>query len=421
MSTLSFTPYALAVDPNGQPAKKKPRGRPFAKGADVRRAATRAQVGAGNVCPTCNKGTLMTRHGRSGSFVGCSDYPVCRYTESASNEPSNEPVFAAPAVASAPVGTLDALIADIARRAASESVNETRVMELIGDALDGHSDAISANVAQIVSSALANMPTTRDVTVSVNGAPAVTIAGAAHKALPRVLSLATAGFNVLLVGPAGSGKTLLGEQVAHCLARRFGTLSCSPGLPESTMIGRMVPNLTTGTENYRGTPFVDLYENGGVFLLDEVDNSDASTLLILNSALANGHLTLPDGRRVVRHADFVLIASANTYGHGQSRQYVGRQQLDAAFLDRFVGSTLSLDYDTELERALCPERALLDAVHSMRDKMRQLQTVRRIISTRGLLAARKLVLQLGDSVPDALRAITEGWTPEDRRAVGIEA
>jgi len=36
----------------------------------------------GRKCPECGK-TLVKRKGPRGSFVGCSGYPKCRYTESA--------------------------------------------------------------------------------------------------------------------------------------------------------------------------------------------------------------------------------------------------------------------------------------------------------------------------------------------------
>jgi DNA topoisomerase-1 len=38
-----------------------------------------AQEGTGEVCPVCNEGTLVSRRGRFGPFVGCSRYPDCTY------------------------------------------------------------------------------------------------------------------------------------------------------------------------------------------------------------------------------------------------------------------------------------------------------------------------------------------------------
>lgn len=35
---------------------------------------------ANNICPRCG-GTLVLRHGKNGSFMGCSQYPHCRFTK----------------------------------------------------------------------------------------------------------------------------------------------------------------------------------------------------------------------------------------------------------------------------------------------------------------------------------------------------
>jgi cobaltochelatase CobS len=72
--------------------------------------------------------------------------------------------------------------------------------------------------------------------------------------------------------------------------------------------------------------------------------------VVINQLLANGHASFPDAV-VAKHKDFVLIAGANTIGQGADRQYVGRQQIDAATLDRFV--LLDWPYDPRIEAAAC--------------------------------------------------------------------
>ena len=53
---------------------------------------------------------------------------------------------------------------------------------------------------------------------------------------------------------------------------------------------------------------------------------------------------------IKRHPDFHFIAAANTYGSGATLDYVGRNPLDAATLNRFVFTPV--DYDEKLERAM---------------------------------------------------------------------
>lgn len=38
-----------------------------------------------NDCPLCNDGRLKTRKGKYGAFIGCSNFPNCRYTENIQN------------------------------------------------------------------------------------------------------------------------------------------------------------------------------------------------------------------------------------------------------------------------------------------------------------------------------------------------
>jgi hypothetical protein len=66
-----------------------------------------------------------------------------------------------------------------------------------------------------------------------------------------------------------------------------------------------------------------------------MDAANAGVLTGCNMVLANGHIATPVGMRD-KHADFWFCAGANTFGTGANRQYVGRNALDAATLDRFA-------------------------------------------------------------------------------------
>lgn len=98
--------------------------------------------------------------------------------------------------------------------------------------------------------------------------------------------------------------------------------------------------------NYIPTEFRRRFEQGGVFLIDEIDRGNPGVLTALNQAIENGTCAFPDAM-IPRHPDFITVAAANTYGTGASREYVGALQLDAATLDRFV--MLHWDYDEALE------------------------------------------------------------------------
>ena len=201
------------------------------------------------------------------------------------------------------------------------------------------------------------------------------IEGLVHPKFEEILQLAQARKHIFLPGPAGCGKSHLAGQVAEALGLKFGFISCSAGMSESQLLGRMVPAGEGGKFVFLGTQFLDCYENGGVFLFDEIDAADANVLLVINSALANGHLSVPNRHEnpvAKRHPDFVCIAAANTFGRGADRQYVGRSELDESTLDRFRIGTVPMDYDERLERQLCPDEKLFTRLNGYREQVREI-------------------------------------------------
>jgi MoxR-like ATPase len=168
--------------------------------------------------------------------------------------------------------------------------------------------------------------------------------GDVHFMFKDVLEHVAAGDWCYLYGPAGSGKTTLAENVADSLSRPFATQSCFGAISGTVFNGYMDAN-----GNYVATNFRRIYENGGVFILDEVDAAPSEILLVLNAALSNCYHAFPDGM-IKRHADFVCIACANTVGNGATIEYNGRNALDRAFLDRF--SRLQFPYDEAFETRL---------------------------------------------------------------------
>src|SRR5262249_41806066 len=141
----------------------------------------------------------------------------------------------------------------------------------------------------------------------------------------------------------------------------FYFVSISAGMSEGQLVGRLLPVGKQGKFEYVISKFVSAYENGGVLLLDEAAAGDPNMLLVINAALANGEMDVPNRPEkpaAKRHPDFICIAAANTFGTGADRQYVGRNQLDESTLDRFRIGQIDMDYDANLELALCSNKAL---------------------------------------------------------------
>lgn len=235
------------------------------------------------------------------------------------------------------------------------------------------------------------------------------------KVFDKVLALANCRRPVLLVGPAGCGKSHLAKLVADSLGLDFDAMSCTAGMSESHLLGRSVPDLTHGKNRFQGTAFLDRYEKGGLFLLDEMDAADPNLLLAINTALANGYCNVPNrtaSPKAVQHDDFIAIATANTFGRGATRQYAGRSQLDEATLDRFRIGTVECDYDMAVEEAVCPDAALRAKCWDVRRKIEQ-AGLRRVMSTRFMADAHTMVSQAGWTIDDVMQQFVSGWTKEE--------
>lgn len=203
--------------------------------------------------------------------------------------------------------------------------------------------------------------------------------GLFHYQFENILNLVGADIPVLLVGPAGSGKNHTLEQVAESLDIDFY-------FSNAVTQEHKISGFTDANGTYHETQFYKAFTNGGLFFLDEMDASIPEVLLVLNSAIANRYYDFPVGR-VEAHEDFRVVAAANTFGNGADNMYVGRQQLDAATLDRFA--VLDFDYDENVERELAVNEDLYDFISEVRKSIVE-NDIRYTVSMRATINASKL-------------------------------
>ena len=175
----------------------------------------------------------------------------------------------------------------------------------------------------------------------------ITLKGLKHHKFPQLLTIASQRIPVMLVGPAGTGKTYAAEQLAKALGLPFYAISVGSQTSKTDLVGYMNANGNYVTTAYRTA--YDATGKGGVLVMDEIDAGNSNVTIQLNSGLASDMMAFPD-KMVKRHPDFIFIGTANTYGHGANREYVGRNQLDAATLDRFA--TIEWELDKKLEKKL---------------------------------------------------------------------
>ena len=263
---------------------------------------------------------------------------------------------------------------------------------------------------------------------------------APHRLLHKVWLLTSkAKQNVLLVGPAGSGKTMLAAQLGQLLRVPFGSISCTMGMSESQLTGWLLPVGQDGAFSYVPAPFITCLQQPSVFLLDELDAADPNVLMLGNSVWSNGFISIPhktDGNMVQRHADAIIIAGANTCGTGADDLYSARAALDGSTVDRFY--PVVVDYDEAYEHGLfnigrksrkqspawfpsaVPDQFGFDALRKwffdLRSKTKSAK-LNKIISSR---LAQRLVasVKVGIPVDEAKKDLLLGWTADELTRVG---
>jgi cobaltochelatase CobS len=285
---------------------------------------------------------------------------------------------ATPAPAPAPVNgaNADQVARDLANLLANAGGKDSELRSDVAKI----SDALDDLAADLNTYKHEQSKNVRNLHIQIADRPKVN-AGKVHKSFEDLLITTQCRQHAFLTGAAGSFKTSSAEKVAEVLGLKCSAISVCAQTTASALLGYM-----SATGSYVETEFRKRYEQGGVFILDEIDNGNANVLAVLNSALANSYCAFPDGM-VKRHEDFILVATANTYGTGANAQYVGRNALDAATLDRF--NMIEWSYDEELEYSICPTE-WCKHVQAIRKSVNNLG-IKAVISPRATFNGQKLL------------------------------
>jgi len=318
-------------------------------------------------------------------------------------------------------------------RAEIHSNGDAQLWDLLREKLGNSVDA--KQVAKIVDERLATFqPAATTVQIRERNS-SVRDMGIQHRIFLEVLEDLQLGLNVWMVGPAGTGKTSIAHAAAKAMGLAFDSVSCTVRMPESRIVGFIDANgivRDTGfkkvwalckqcgyEEDGKTAKHCEHGYNGGVFLWDECDNGDPNSQGIVNEALANGQMSFPDGR-YDKHPNAYICAAANTYGLGADRLYVGRMQLDAAFLDRF-GSYIEVEIDEALEDAAALAniedkdlgRRWIAIVRAVRSNLYAAKTIRATVSPRASING-CIMLQGGQDVKRVVaKTLRKGISEQD--------
>lgn len=219
------------------------------------------------------------------------------------------------------------------------------------------------------------------------------IDGIAHEKFETVMKFVAMDEPVMLTGPVGTGKNFLAKQVADALGLDFYFSNAVTQEYKITGYG-------DANGEYVKTQFFDAFTKGGLFLLDEMDASCPEALIVLNCAIANGYFDFPVIGRMKAHENFRVIANANTYGTGASLEYVGRNQLDGATLNRFA--IVEIGYDRRIEDGVCPDKDIADFCRAFREACVR-NGVNHIVSYREMSRLNKMINVAGLDKAEALK------------------
>jgi len=166
-----------------------------------------------------------------------------------------------------------------------------------------------------------------------------------HEKFETILSFVHQNEPVFITGPAGSGKNVICKQISKALDLEFY-------FANAVTQEYKITGFTDAMGRYQESQFYKAFKDGGLFMLDEVDASIPEVLIILNAAIANRYFDFPAPiGKIEAHENFRIIAAGNTFGTGATYQYVGRNQLDAASLDRFA--VIEVNYSENIEKSVC--------------------------------------------------------------------
>jgi hypothetical protein len=167
----------------------------------------------------------------------------------------------------------------------------------------------------------------------------VTIEGA-HYLFPRLVKLVGAGFHVFMHGPPGTGKTTAALQVAMALKRKAEIDTLDPTTARSMIQGYMTP-IGDPVHNV----FTRCWEQGAIYVADEIDLAPGHVQTLFNGALANGYASLAWGN-VAQSSDFGFVATGNTAGR-PTAAFPDRRPMSQAFMDRLYFMYWPLDASIE--------------------------------------------------------------------------
>ena len=216
------------------------------------------------------------------------------------------------------------------------------------------------------------------------------------------------GYNVLVMGPTGPGKTSSVYAYAASNQIPLYAVPCNHATDPTTLFGSWHPSTDGEGFTWVDGPVTKMARHGGVLLLDEVNMLSPKIAAVLHSLLASERtIYLAEHDEVINaHTDLFVVGTMNP-------DYAGTRPLNAAFRNRFP-IQLDWGYNAEVERQLVNGDTIMEIATKLR-KSYQDGLVMTPVSTNMLIEFEVILTQL--SVEMAFESFVNHFHPDERSAV----
>lgn len=241
------------------------------------------------------------------------------------------------------------------------------------------------------------------------------------------------GDRVLAIGPTGSGKSTLFQQICARLCIPFTRVNCREDMESSAIFGSI--KVENGSMEWHDGPAAIHAKHGGILCVDEISAAPAGINMAMQSMLEDGGVVyLADkpgvsGDKIIHPVKtFGVVATDNTELQGDTTgKYAGTNAQNMAMLDRF-GTVVKLgylhiDHETALMRAQVPDLEevlvgkMIRFAHLIREGFEK-GTLQYTMSPRTLISwGRKTVVFDGDSKQAIRMAFFNKLIESDRKIV----
>ena len=223
-----------------------------------------------------------------------------------------------------------------------------------------------------------------------------------------------------LYGEPGTGKTFTAGLAAKELGIPFRAESCSIGGTEVDFFGFIDAN-----GNYHRTAFRDVWENGGLFLADELDKASPYVLSKLNAAFASASgqaIEFPDGP-VPRHPDCLIIGAGNTDMRGGTERFHTSQPVDAATMTRFAFLEWGFDEAFEFTLVGAKHKSWVKRIQKIRKAVHETANIAANVNTSPRAILMGAAMRDAGIAPDRIEDATvwQGVNPDTRRTIASAA